>query len=570
MPHDTMLLEILALMAVAVVAATIFGRLGMGAILGYLAGGVLIGPWGLGLITNPEQIAHLGEFGVVFLLFLIGIELKPARLWVMRRQVFGLGTAQVLVTGLLLAVLANVVLGLEMGQASLVGLGMALSSTAFGIQLLATKKQLSVQWGRLGLSILLLQDIAVVPLLALVPLLAAGEATVGASLGYAFLETIAIFAGAVMVGRLAINPVFRLVASNNTPEVFTGFALLLVLGFGWLMDSIGLSMAMGAFIAGLLMAESEFRHQVEVDIQPFRGLLLGLFFMSVGMSINIGTLSAQTNMILMVLAVLVVLKATVIVGLVRVMKHTLPEAVKVGALLAQSGEFGFVLFAYARSEGVLDGPVVEMLTAVIALSMAITPLLYAVGMWLARRVTNETTARPEPSENAGADEKQVIIAGFGRVGEAVARILSDLGIPFTVIDLDPAHIKKARDAGFEAAYGDAARVEILRAVGAVEAALLVITIDDQRAAERMIRSAKIVCADLPTYVRVHDNSVAGKLRALGATHTVPETLEASISLGAEVARALDADEDDIRTVVKVLRSDDYRELANDPNRREGV
>ncbi len=561
MPHDTMLLEILALMAVAVVAATIFGRLGMGAILGYLVGGVLIGPWGLELITNPEQIAHLGEFGVVFLLFLIGIELKPARLWVMRKQVFGLGSAQVLVTGFVLAVLANRVLGLDMGQASLVGLGMALSSTAFGIQLLATKKQLSVQWGRLGLSILLLQDIAVVPLLALVPLLAAGEAPVGVSLGYAFLETVAIFAGTVVLGRLAINPVFRLVASNNTPEVFTGFALLLVLGFGWLMDSIGLSMAMGAFIAGLLMAESEFRHQVEVDIQPFRGLLLGLFFMSVGMSINIGTLSAQTNMILIVLLVLVAIKATIIVGLVRAMKHTLPEAIKVGALLAQSGEFGFVLFAYARSEGVLDGPFVEMLTAVIALSMAITPFLYGIGVWLARRMTNETVTKIDPTESTDTGDKQVIIAGFGRVGETIGRILSDLEIPFTVIDLDPVHIKTARLAGFQAVYGDAARAEILRAVGAAEAALLVITIDDPRAVERMLASAKRECPHLPTYVRVHNSTVAADMRALGATHTVPETLEASLSLGAEVARALDADEDDIRTVVKALRSDDYRAIA---------
>ena len=561
MPHDTMLFEILALMAVAVVAATIFGRLGMGAILGYLVGGVLIGPWGLELITNPEQIAHLGEFGVVFLLFLIGIELKPARLWVMRKQVFGLGSAQVLITGFVLAVLANMAFDLDMGQASLVGLGMALSSTAFGIQLLATKKQLTVQWGRLGLSILLMQDIAVVPLIALVPLLAAGEATVGASFGYAFLETVAIFAGTVVLGRLAINPMFRLVASNNTPEVFTGFALLLVLGFGWLMDSIGLSMAMGAFIAGLLMAESEFRHQVEVDIQPFRGLLLGLFFMSVGMSINIGTLSAQTSVILIALLVLVAIKVTVIMGLVRVMKHTLPEAIKVGALLAQSGEFGFVLFAYARSEGVLDGPLVEILTAVIALSMAITPLLYAIGVWLARRMTNETLVKEDPSESTETERKQVIIAGFGRVGETIGRILLDLEIPFTVIDLDPVHIKKARTAGFNAVYGDAARAEILRAVGAAEAALLVITIDDPRAVERMLVSAKRECPNLPTYVRVHNSSVAAEMQALGATHTVPETLEASISLGAEVARALDADEDDIRTVVKALRSDNYRAIA---------
>ncbi|WP_417451391.1 monovalent cation:proton antiporter-2 (CPA2) family protein, partial [Kordiimonas sp.] len=322
MHQDAMLIEILALMAVAVLSATIFARLGFGAILGYLVGGMLIGPWGLGLIHDPTQIAHLGEFGVVFLLFLIGIELKPARLWVMRRQVFGLGSAQLLLTGAVLSFIAYAALPLEPATAALVGLGLALSSTAFGIQLLAAKNQLSSQWGRAGFSILLLQDLAVVPLLALVPLLAKGEATVGASLGLAILETMAILAGVVIAGRLAINPLFRMVAANKTPEVFTGFALLLVLGFGWFMESIGLSMAMGAFIAGLLMSESEFRHQVEVDIMPFRGLLLGLFFMAVGMGINFGALATQTWLILAMLAGLLTVKAVIITALVRLMGYT--------------------------------------------------------------------------------------------------------------------------------------------------------------------------------------------------------------------------------------------------------
>ena len=561
MHTDTSLVEILSLMAVAVVAATVFGRLGFGAILGYLVGGMIIGPWGLGLIHDPTQIAHIGEFGVVFLLFLIGIELKPARLWVMRRQVFGLGTLQLLVCGAALSLIVFYTLGLEAGPAALVGLGLALSSTAFGIQLLASKNQLSSQWGRAGFSILLLQDLAVVPLLALVPLLAAGEVTVGASFGLAILETLAILASVIIVGRKAINPLFRMVATIKTPEVFTGFALLLVLSFGWFMESVGLSMAMGAFIAGLLMAESEFRHQVEVDIMPFRGLLLGLFFMAVGMGINFGALASQTWLILGMLAVLVLLKAVIITGLVRLMGYTVPEGIKVGALLAQSGEFGFVLFTYAKAEGVLSGELVEILSAVIALSMAITPLLFALGIRLSRRMTQEkASALPTPIEQEDT-RKQVIIAGFGRVGETIARILSDLDIPFTAVDLDPVHVKKARDEGYQAIYGDAARPEILRAVGADRAALLVITLDDPKAAERMIISARRECATLPTYVRTHNATAARALRALGATHTVPETLEASLSLGAEVARALDANDDDILTVIKTLRSDDYRALV---------
>ncbi len=560
MHQESMLLEILALIAVAVAAATLFSRLGLGTILGYLVGGMLIGPWGIGLIQDAQQIAYLGEFGVIFLLFLIGIELKPARLWVMRKQVFGLGSAQLVVTGLVLFGAAHLLLGIEAGQALLIGLGLALSSTAFGVQFLAAKNQLATQWGRSGFAILLMQDLAVVPLLALVPLLAGGEVTLGASFGIALLEAIVILIGVIFIGRIAINPLFRLVAAIKTPEVFTGFALLLVLGFGWLMEHIGLSMAMGAFIAGLLMAESEFRHQAEIDIMPFRGLLLGLFFMSVGMGINFNTLADLAGPIAAALILILIIKAIAIVGLTRFMGLSLPESIKTGTLLAQAGEFGFVIFNYAKLEGVLEGQVVEALMAIIALSMAVTPLLFSLGIWLSRRMVDEQAAQlPTPEKNEDAN-KQVIVAGFGRVGTTVARILSELKIPFTAVDLDPGNIKRARDAGFRAIYGDAARPEILRALGAEKAALLLVTVDDPKAAERIILSTKRTCPHLPTYVRTHNPTAARALKALGATHTVPETLEASLSLGAEVARAFDVKEESIRDILKSLRADDYHEL----------
>ncbi len=563
MYHDPFLVEILSLMAVAIMAAIIFGRLGFGAILGYLVGGMLIGPWGLGLVTSAEKIAHLGEFGVVFLLFLIGIELKPARLWVMRRLVFGLGLAQLLLCAAVLSVLAGLAFDLEPGALTVIGLGLALSSTAFGIQLLASKNQLASQWGRAGFSILLLQDLSVVPLLALVPILGSGEITLGASFGLAILETAAILTGVVLIGRLAINPLFRMVANTKTPEIFTGFALLLVLGFGWLMDTIGLSMAMGAFIAGLLMAESEFRHQVEVDIQPFRGLLLGLFFISVGMGINFGAIIENLGLILAMLAVLLGVKALIIGLLVRAMKHTLAEALKVGALLSQAGEFGFVLFTYARTEGVLAGSTVETLNAVIALSMAVTPILFGAAHYMARRVGTASSPAPESQEIDTRPREHVIIAGFGRVGETLARILLDLKIEFIAIDMDPMNVKKARDMGFNAIYGDASRSLILDAAGAEQAAILAITIDDAKAAEHIIVG---VARDYPlmaVYVRTHNARSAKALRALGAAHAVPETLEASLGLGAEVARARGAGEEDIRSILKTLRADDYEALVSD-------
>jgi monovalent cation:proton antiporter-2 (CPA2) family protein len=560
MENQGSLVEILVLLGAAITAATLFSRLGFGAILGYLVAGAAIGPWGLGLISDPGEIAHFGEFGVVFLLFLIGIELKPSRLWVMRRLVFGLGGAQVLVTGVALSALASLGLGLDPGPSLVAGFGMALSSTAFGVQLMADRNQLSAHWGRASFSILLFQDLAVVPLLAMVPLLADSGSGLSQDLGLAVAETLGIIVLVIVGGRLLINPLLKLIASTRGAEVFTGMALLLVLGFGWLMEHAGLSMAMGAFLAGVLLADSEYRHQVEVDIQPFRGLLLGLFFMAVGMGIDMGALLSNWTLVLTILVVLLVVKGALIAGLARLSGLDPSGAAQSALLLAQAGEFGFVLFAFAEDMGVMPPAVVEPLVSAIALSMAATPVLAKVGDWLAPLLK-----RPEEMEGVtpmpGPDDGPVLIAGFGRVGETVARMLHSLEIPCVAIDLDSGNVDRGRKAGTRVYYGDASRPEILRSVGAEKARLLVITLDSPRAAERTLWTARRHFPDLPVHARARDLAMSEHLRALGAAHAVPETLEASLRLGAEAAKAAKADPDAVVALVRSLRGDHYTGLT---------
>ncbi|WP_413204415.1 monovalent cation:proton antiporter-2 (CPA2) family protein [Rhodospirillum sp. A1_3_36] len=566
-----MLVEVLTLLVAAIAAATVFSRLGFGAILGYLVAGAVIGPWGLGLIRDPGEIAHIGEFGVVFLLFLIGIELKPSRLWVMRRLVFGLGGAQVLVSGGALSALASLGLGLDPGPALVAGFGLALSSTAFGVQLLSDRNQLSAQWGRAGFSILLFQDLAVVPLLAMVPLLADTGSGLSMDLGLAIVETLGILVAVILGGRILINPVLKLIASTRGAEVFTGMALLLVLGFGWLMEHAGLSMAMGAFLAGVLLADSEYRHQVEVDIQPFRGLLLGLFFMAVGMGIDLGALVNNWSLILGALVVLLVVKAGLIIGLARLSGLDAAGSLQAGLLLAQAGEFGFVLFAYAGEQGVLAPAVSEPLVSVIALGMAVTPLLAMLGDRLAPRFKNARAA--DGAEDADpSEDRPVLIAGFGRVGETVARMLHSLGIPCRAIDLDSENVDRGRKAGTRVYYGDASRPEILRAVGAAEARLLVITLDSPRAAERTLWTVRHHFPNLPVHARARDLAMSEHLRNQGAAHAVPETLEASLRLGAEAAKAAKADPAAVADLVRALRGDHYTGLtqAMDEARQESA
>ncbi|MDE1899096.1 MAG: monovalent cation:proton antiporter-2 (CPA2) family protein, partial [Xanthomonadaceae bacterium] len=408
-------------------------RFQLGAVLGYLAGGVLIGPSLLGLVPNDARVAQLSELGVVLLLFVIGLELSPQRLWVMRRAVFGVGWAQVTTAALAIGALARFGFGLGTAAAVVVGLGLALSSTAFGLQVLAERKELGSAHGRLGFAVLLFQDLAAIPLIAAVPLLAGAAASHTALPNLpALTRTVAVIVAVIVGGRLLLRPLFRAVAATRVAEVFTATALLVVIGTAWLMELAGISMALGAFLAGVLLADSEYRHELEAQIEPFKGLLLGLFFISVGMSANLGLLLREPLVVVGLVALLLAVKSALLWPLARLVgRIDAIAALRLTALLAGGGEFAFVVFKIAGDRHLLDRSQQSLLVLVITLSMALTPLLVGAAGWLARRLDR---APARPFDTIETDAPRVIIAGFGRVGQIVARVLRAHRIPFVALE----------------------------------------------------------------------------------------------------------------------------------------
>jgi len=552
------MVEILSLLAAAVAAVLLFNRLGLGSVLGYLAAGIVIGPAGFSLVDDPENMRHIGEFGVVFLLFLIGIEIKPKRLWVMRRLVFGFGGAQVMITGLVLAGIVHFTVDVTFAQSFVVGFGLALSSTAFGLQILADENQLTTRWGRSSFAMLLFQDLAVVPLMVLVPILAVGSMNLSESMGLAVLESGAIFVAVLVVGRYAVNPMLRAIARSRNADAFVAAALLLVLGFAWAMEQIGLSMALGAFIAGVLLAESEYRHQIEADMLPFRGLLLGLFFMSVGMTLDPTTLAANWKIILGGTVTMLVVKAALIVGLARLSKLSFADALRSGFLLSQAGEFGFVLFSLAGDQGLLPDDMIDPLLSVIVLSMAATPFMARLGNATADR---SGTAQIDMIVNDELEEaRPVLIAGFGRVGKTVASLLKAANIPCIAIDMDADGVTKGRSDGYQVFFGDASRPDVLRTVGAMHARLMVVTLDNPGVAERLIRTMSRLYPDVPVHARAHDWDVADRFESLGVARSIPDTVESSLRLGATILEAAGVGEDDRRALFEDLSAENYAKM----------
>ncbi|MEW6763687.1 MAG: glutathione-regulated potassium-efflux system protein KefC [Pseudomonadota bacterium] len=526
MEHDV-LLNALVYLAAAVVAVPVAKRLGLGAVLGYLLAGIAIGPWGLGLIREVETILHFSEFGVVLLLFVIGLELEPRRLWALRRSIFGWGSAQVAGVTIPLALVA-VLLGADWKVALIAALGLSLSSTAIALTTMQERNLIPTPAGQAGFSILLFQDIAAIPMIALVPLLGVPDSHAGGG-WLAALKAAAVIAGLVVAGRFLVRPVLRFIARTGMREIFTAFALLLVISISLLMAYAGMSMALGAFMAGVLLADSEYRHALETDLEPFKGLLLGLFFIAVGMSVDFGVFLAEPLRILLIAAGFLVVKLLVLWLLARGFGMAGRQRVLFAFLLSQGGEFAFVVFGAAAAARVFDPATSSLLVVVVALSMLATPLLLILydrvlePRWQARKQRAADTIE----ENAG----HVIIAGFGRFGQIVGRLLHANQVPLTMLDHDPDNVDTLRQFGFKVFYGDATRTDLLHAAGAARARALVLAIDGIEDSLKLAAAVRAEFPDLPVLARARNVTHYYELMELGVTVIERETFDSALMLG---------------------------------------
>lgn len=526
-------------LSAAVIAVPLSKALGLGSILGYLGAGIAIGPWGLGLVTNVEDILHFAEFGVVLMLFLIGLELEPRRLWSLRRPIFGWGSAQVLgCTALLFA--AGVAAGIGWKVSLVAALGLALSSTAIALQVLGERNLLPTGSGQAGFSILLFQDVAAIPILALLPLLGGGAHAESADAGSRALEALKIVGviGAIVVGgRLLLRPVLRWIAKSDTPEIFTAAALLLVVAIAALMQLVGLSMALGAFLAGVLLAESEYRRELETDIEPFKGLLLGLFFIAVGMSIDFAVLRNSPGLMAAIVVAFLAIKGAVIWWLARGIGLPIAERPVFTLLLAQGGEFAFVVFQAAAGARVFPAETASLLIGAVAVSMLLTPLLLvAIDRWWLPRYAGQNANRL--AEINESQDAPVIIAGFGRYGQIVGRMLNAQGIHATVLDHDADMVEAARAFGYKVFYGDASRLDLLRIAGAGTARLLVVAVDDVAQSLAIVDLAREHFPHLELVARARDVSHWNQLRDRGVMRVERELFESSLRSARTVLEVL--------------------------------
>ena len=543
----------------AVVAVTLSKYLGLGAIIGYLAPGIAIGPWGLGLVSAVEDILHFAEFGVVLMLFLIGLELEPRRLWGLRRPIFGGGSVQVLAcTGALFTLVYALGLAFPAAlggwQTALVAaLGLALSSTAIALQVMAERNLLPTQGGQAGFAILLFQDVAAIPILALLPLLGSDAGLLAdpdvSALGrlWTALRIIGVIVGVVIGGRLLLRPLLRWIARSRTPEIFTAASLLLVVGVATLLQKVGLSMALGAFLAGVLLAESEYRRELETDIEPFKGLLLGLFFIAVGMSIDFDVLRQSPGLMAAIVAGFLVLKALVIYAMTVRLQVPVQERPVLTLLLAQGGEFAFVVFQAAVGAKVLPAATASLLIGAVALSMLLSPLLLvALDRLLLPRFARASGATL--AEISEPQEAPVLIAGFGRYGQIVARVMLAQGIPSTVLDHDADMIEAARSFGYRVHYGDATRLDLMRLAGAATAKVLVVAVDDK---EQSLKIGDLVREHFPQLqivARAHDVTHWHELRERGVTLVQRELFESSLRSARSVLELLGDTPEQARSV----------------------
>ena len=552
------LLTSLVYLGAAVLAVPLARLAGLGSIIGYLAAGIVIGPWGLHLVTDPQTMLHFAEFGVVLMLFLVGLELDPHRLWSLRRPIFGWGAVQTLGSAALMWGVA-VALGAEWRLALVAALGLALSSTAIGLGVLAERNLMSTTSGQSVLSVALFQDVAAIPILALVPMLAGDHAQGGGWTGA--LKAVAVIALIVLGGRLLLRPALRWIAGSKTPEIFTAASLLLVVATAALMQAVGLSMALGAFLAGVLLAESEYRRELETDLEPFKGLLLGLFFIAVGMSIDFGAVWAHPWWVAGMVAGFLLLKAAVLWAMGRLMPIPAAERAVFVILLAQGGEFGFVVFQAAAQAGVIEARTSSLLIAAVALSMLLTPLLLVVAdRWWAAHLAQHGRRGDAPQPLSEAQDAPIIIAGFGRYGQIVGRLLFANGLQATVLEHDAEQVETLRKFGWRVFYGDATRLDLLRVAGAATARVFVVAIDDMEQSLAVVDLARQHFPQLTLVVRARNAPHWYELHKRGVEHIERETFDSALMSGRTVLETLGFEPHEARTLAMKFRRHSIAQL----------
>lgn len=557
--HGIDLLPVITLLAAAVIGAPLFKRLGFGSVLGYLAGGIVIGPFGLRVFTDPGSILQVAELGVVMFLFIIGLEMQPSRLWGLRRQIFGLGFVQVIACSLLLTAV-GLATGFPAASSFVAGAGFVLTSTAIVMQLLEERRELHSDGGQRIVSILLFEDLMIVPLLALVAFLA--PIAPGNDAGEGGIDWIAIgsgigaIVGLLIAGRYLLNPLFGVLANARAREVMTAAALLVVLGSAYAMELGGLSMALGAFLAGVLLSESTYRHQLEVDVEPFRGILLGLFFLAVGMSLDVDVVAKNWQMLLFYVAAYMAVKALTIYAVARLFRSPHREAVDRAVFMAQGGEFAFVLYSAAASARIIDAEQNALLTAIIILSMVLTPLAITAMNWMRRRGGSSTAGYERPADLKGT----ALIIGFGRVGQIASQFLLARGYEISIIDTDVEMIDTAREFDFKVYYGDGTRLDILQAAGAAQARVVLVCVDTPEDGTRITAMLKAEFPLALVLARANDRRHSLELIRAGADLQVRETFDCGVVLGAAALERLGTSPADIAAITLHIRERDEQRL----------
>ena len=555
--QGTDLVHVVALLGAAVIAVPLFKRAGLGSVLGYLAAGLAIGPFGLRLFTDPQAILHVAELGVVMFLFIIGLEMQPSRLWSLRREIFGLGLAQVAACGALITGV-GILFGFPPVVAFLAAMGFVLSSTAIVMQILEERGDVATPQGQRLVSTLLLEDLAIVPLLALIAFLAPSAPQASTSARWLAIGiALAAIAALVAAGKWLLNPMFRVLADAQAREVMTAAALLVVLGAALVMQLSGLSMAMGAFLAGVMLSESSFRHQLEIDIEPFRGILLGAFFLGVGMSLDLGVIARNWPLILAIVPAFMIAKSTGVYIVARLFRLGHREALYRAALLEQGGEFAFVLYAAAAAVGLFDANKTAILTAMVVISMALTPLGVFALRWLLPE-EEQSMDGVDPAEDLHGS---ALVIGFGRFGQVASQSLLARGIDVSIIDIDTEMIRVAGDFGFKVYYGDGCRLDVLRAAGAGEARAILVCVDKRDAADRAVALAKAEFPQAKLLVRSYDRGHALKLVEAGVDVQIRETFESALKVGEIALRELGVPDDEAAETAEDIRRRDAERFA---------